>query len=180
MLNKIIRSFLVLGLAGLFLLIAVKVLAQSNEPVTIVAFHQTGCPHCADQEKFFNDVLKKNYNVDIKIYDILNNPANIQLFQTMAKAYGHEIDGVPTVFIGDKVYSGHDGSIELAITDTVKECLANGCQSPLDKLKDYNPDTQPVSVDQKFKKIGYTVMIAIGILIIVIIAFTIKPKRKNI
>ncbi|MFH1226156.1 MAG: hypothetical protein V1684_02655 [bacterium] len=180
--NKLFKQFLVFICVAFFISLAVNVFAQESAqggPVSIVAFHQTGCQFCATQVKFFNENLKKNYQVDIKIYDILNNAANIQLFQAMVGAYGKELSGVPTVFVGEKVFSGHDGNSELEIIAEVKRCLVEGCQSPLEKLKDYNPDQKPVSIDEKYKNIGYVVLGGIGVLIIVIVAFTIKPKRGN-
>lgn len=180
MFKTFFKQIIIFGIAALAVVFAFNAFAQGTKPVPIVAFHQTGCPHCADQQKFFNDNLKKNYNVDIKIYDILNNAANIQLFQAMAAVYGKEVSGVPMVFVGDQVFSGHDGNVELGIIAEVKRCLVENCQSPLEKLKDYNPDQQPVSIDAKYKNIGYVVLAGIGVLIVVIIAFTIKPKRKNI
>jgi glutaredoxin len=179
MIKKAFRNFLIFSLAALFVFWAVSVLAQETKPVEVVAFHQAGCPHCASQEKFFDDNLKKNYNVEVKVYDILNNSTNIQLFKAMAEAYNVEIDGVPTVFVGDQVFSGHDGNVELAVVAEVQRCLADGCEDPLSRLSDININGQPVTQDQKFKNIGYTVIGVVIVLIIIIIAFSVKPKRKQ-
>lgn len=180
MFKKFIKQIIIFTIAALAIIFAFNVLAQETNPVPIVAFHQTGCPHCADQQKFFNDNLKKNYNVDVKIYDILNNDANIKLFQALAGAYNKEISGVPMVFVGEQVFSGHDGNVELGIITEVKRCLVDGCPSPLAKLNDYNPEQQPASIDEKYKNVGYLVLGGIGVLVIVIVAFTIKPKRRNV
>ncbi len=169
-----------MAIAALFVIAAFNSFAQEPKPVQVVAFHQEGCPHCAAQKEFFKSNLEKNYKVDVKIYEVVNNAANVQLFQAIAAVYNQEITGVPMVFVGDKVFSGHDGNVELGIIAEVQRCLKESCQSPLERLNDFIPDQKPVSIDEKYKNIGYVVLGAIGVLIIIIVAFTIKPKRKNI
>jgi len=177
MFNKTIKQFLILGLAAIFIFLAVSVFAQEQKPVEIITFHQQGCSYCALQDKFFNENLEKNYNVKINKY-YLSESANIELLKALSSIYNHPIEGTPTLFVGDEVFSGHDGNIELAIIAEVNRCLVAGCESPLVKLAGYVPDGT-VTVDEKFKKTGYIVMGIIAVLIIIIVAFSIKPKRRN-
>lgn len=175
---KFIRGVVILAIAALFVIAAFNAFAQEQKPVQVIAFHQEGCPHCAAQKEFFKNNLEKKYKVDVKIYEVVNNAANVQLFQALVAVYKQEITGVPMVFVGDKVFSGHDGNVELGIIAEVQRCLTEICQPPLERLKDFKPDQQPVSIDEKYKNIGYVVLGAIGVLIVVVVAFTVKPKKR--
>jgi len=71
--------------------------------VTIYFFWGDGCPHCAVEKPFLEE-LKQKYGdkIEIKMFETWKNPDNANLFQEAAKAYGIQATGVPTTFIGEK------------------------------------------------------------------------------
>ena len=75
--------------------------------INIYFFRGEGCPHCAEEEKFFNEELKKKYD-NIKIYDfeVWNNKDNSKLLDLVKEKLRVRSGNVPFTIIGDKYFSG--------------------------------------------------------------------------
>jgi hypothetical protein len=56
---------------------------------------------------------------------------NAGLFEQVARGYGVQIEGVPTVFVGDLVLVGYSVEIEAVLERAIRDCSARGCASPL-------------------------------------------------
>jgi hypothetical protein len=115
---------------------AATVAAASGESATVVIryFYGAECPHCARQGAEM-DVWEQQYDVEIHRYEVWHDADNRALFQQLAAAYGEEAQGVPTTFIGERVWVGFD---EVAAADMQAEivtCEAGGCADPLTVLE---------------------------------------------
>jgi len=109
-------------------------LANASEKINAYLFYGNGCPHCAKEMQFLQD-LQKNYpNLEIITYEIYNNKDNALLLQKIGKALSADVSGVPFSVIGDKYFVGFaDGITSEEIRNKIKECDKNKCS---DKVAD--------------------------------------------
>lgn len=77
-------------------------------PVYISYFWGDGCPFCAAQELFFEELQAEYPNVVIERYEVWHHPENRPLFEAMAARYGVRASGVPMTFIGEQVWTGYN------------------------------------------------------------------------
>ncbi len=91
-----------------FLILSGAVLpAFGQEKITVYFFKAEGCPHCA-KEKIFLDQLKlKNTEIEIKEFELVGNKNNQELLQKIAKSLSINIPGVPATFIGSHYFFGY-------------------------------------------------------------------------
>lgn len=100
--KKIIK-LLVLALAFIIFPISVK---AEGRVVNIHMFYGETCPHCAAEEKFFDQYLKDQPNVKLYRYEVWSHPENVKLLQKIQKQMGNNESGVPYTIIGKKVIVG--------------------------------------------------------------------------
>lgn len=102
--------------------------------VEMYLFYGQGCPHCAALEEFL-DGIKGKYPIILRPYEIYYNQENREFFEKMTKAYGKEIEGVPTLFIGNKVIVGYSNSMADLVEAEIAKCSVEGCISPAKKIE---------------------------------------------
>ncbi len=111
--------------------------ADAASKVTIYFFWSVGCPHCEKEEVFLGKLGKEYPELDIRSFEVKNNPENARLFSELADAYGVRIKGVPVTFIGGlEPISGYssDESTGQEIEEMIKRCVADECVDPLARL----------------------------------------------
>jgi cytochrome c biogenesis protein CcdA len=80
--------------------------------------------------------IKPDYpSLNIIEYEIYANSANRKIAEAFATAYGQEISGIPAVFIDGKMIVGFNDAIGVTLKQEIDRCVAEGCESPLDRLK---------------------------------------------
>lgn len=108
-----------------------------KEPTNIYFFYGQGCPHCAAEEKFL-DQLEQKYDSSIKInrFETWYDQDNVKLLQQFAKAYSMNITGVPVTFIGDKGIIGYDNAENKGkeIEDQLEYCSIYSAKCPGDEI----------------------------------------------
>jgi len=104
---KKIISFLILSF---FFLLPFSVSALGNDTIILYFFHGDGCPHCADEEKFFKKIEGKYSNFEIVSYEVWYDEENAQLLSNVNEAFHITRTGVPTNVIGTTVISGFGDS----------------------------------------------------------------------
>lgn len=165
-----------------------------NNTFVLYEFYGEGCPHCAQ----LNSVLEEhagNYPLlKINRYEIYHNQNNQRLFEYLAESYGANVQGVPTVFINDKVIVGFNDNIKESITEEIEYCQSNSCEDPINRLGEnmteiiangtvINP-VRPESLTN-FKIISLAVVdavnpCALAVLALMLIAIlTYNPKNKK-
>jgi len=154
-----------------------------EEPVDIVYFYGTGCPHCAKLESFL-DEIKDDYNLNILEYEVYSNQTNRDLATHFALEYGESFRGVPMTFIGDKSFIGFSNNVGEQIEAKIQACQEECCDSPLDKIKGCEHDQETKEKLTILGIIGLAIadMInpcALAVLAMVLIAlFTQDPSKK--
>ncbi len=100
---------------------------QAEEPVVIYFFWGDGCPHCAEEEPFLEDLSRRIPNVDVRAYEVWYNTDNQKLLQRMVNAMGFEPRGVPITIIGDRYWVGFNDTVAQEIEAQVALCSSTGC-----------------------------------------------------
>jgi len=94
-------AFVVLGL---FLLFVKQLFAQ--EPIKLYFFWAEGCPHCAKEEIFLDELQKEIPNLEITRFEVSQNTDNARLLGKVGKELGVAMKGVPVTVVGRKYVVG--------------------------------------------------------------------------
>lgn len=131
MLKKII---FVLLLSFVFLFSQSKIVVAAT--VDAYLFYGEGCPHCAKESQFLNQLVNKYPELKLHEYEIYYNTKNNQLLQKVANELGANAGGVPFLVIGDQSYVGFSESLSpKEIENRVKQCIDNDCQDVVADLQ---------------------------------------------
>jgi thiol-disulfide isomerase/thioredoxin/cytochrome c biogenesis protein CcdA len=105
--------------------------AFAEEPTTIYFFWGDGCPHCAEEKIFLEQMKEKYPELEVEMFETWNNRENAQLFREAADAYNIRSRLVPTTFIGDfDPIVGYSERINSEIERKIADCIENGCPDP--------------------------------------------------
>ena len=118
------------GLLVAFLLL-VPAAAGAAHPVEVDLFYGSGCPHCATMQQSLQRMQQRYPELRVREHEVYFSGENVQLFERVARGYGVQIEGVPTVFVGEHALAGYSGEIEARLERAIRECSARGCASPL-------------------------------------------------
>jgi len=111
-----------------FLLILFRpALAQEKN---IYFFYGDGCPHCANEEVFLEELKNDFPEIEIKFYEVWNNLDNVRFLESVSRKLNLDIPGVPILIVGDKHFVGFHSAettgkeIEEAVRDYIeRDCL---------------------------------------------------------
>ncbi len=105
--------------------------ASAAEKTVVYFFWGDGCPHCAVEKPFLEQMEQKYPELEVKMFETWENLDNAELFQKVAAVYGIQARGVPTTFIGDfEPIVGYADYMADDIEDKIKHCIDNGCVNP--------------------------------------------------
>ena len=80
----------------------------SGNKVKIYIFRGLGCGYCRNLLTYLNSIINDYKDiVDINTYEVWYDTDNSALMQSVAKAMGDEVGGVPYMIIGDKSFKGY-------------------------------------------------------------------------
>jgi cytochrome c biogenesis protein CcdA/glutaredoxin len=130
-LNIMRKAFLALLLLAAACSSVAPTLAQDARSADLVLFYGRGCPHCAAMRDYLSTLHGRYPQLHVRSYEVYFNGDNARLFERMANAYKFEIEGVPTAFLGDRVFSGYAENMQPEIEG---QCIAQGCASPLSRV----------------------------------------------
>ncbi len=105
--------------------------ALAAEKTTVYFFWGEGCPHCAVEKPFLEEMEQKYPQLEVKSFETYKNKENMEVFEQVAQAYGIQASGVPTTFIGD--YDPIVGFADYMADDLeskITSCLEQGCVDP--------------------------------------------------
>lgn len=107
--------------------------AYGKYEVNLYVFYGQGCPHCASLLSFLNNIKDKYPTLKIYENEVYQNNENRKLFEKLAGKFNTKIEGVPTVFIDDKVIVGYSNEIGVSLENEIKRCSLEKCANPLEK-----------------------------------------------
>ena len=95
---------------------------SAQEKTELIYFWGDGCPHCAKESKFLEQMAEKYPELKITKYEVWYNSENQELFKKTAKELGITQLGVPLTIIGDEHFIGYqdDQTTGKAIEDRIK------------------------------------------------------------
>ena len=100
-------------------------LTTADEPATtLLLFHGEGCPHCAAERAWLEELALAYPQLRIEQYEVWNDEANRELLGRYATELGFEPTGVPVTIVGDQVWIGFSQPIAAEIEATVAAALA--------------------------------------------------------
>ncbi|NMC51587.1 hypothetical protein GYA54_02570 [Candidatus Kuenenbacteria bacterium] len=97
--------FILISFALIFLLFG-QVNAQTRKKVNIYFFWQQGCPHCATEKPFLEDLVKQNPQLELRSFDIGSSHESIELLADIGRRLNINIQGVPFTLIGERYFIG--------------------------------------------------------------------------
>ena len=125
-----------LAVVSLLLILVSMTMVYAQQKTVLYFFWSNGCPHCAAEEPFLEDMQAKYPDLEVRSFET-SNPENAQLFRNMAAAYGTDPIGVPMTFVGEEYFVGYgtyDNSGKF-IEEAIANCVGNGCINPIDKIE---------------------------------------------
>lgn len=78
----------------------------------LIIFWGDGCPNCAKQEVWLEELEAQHPNLNVVRYEVWNSEANRELFVNVGNELGFEAGSVPTAIIGERVWIGWTNAIE--------------------------------------------------------------------
>jgi cytochrome c biogenesis protein CcdA/glutaredoxin len=100
--------------------------SDDNGP-TLVLFHGEGCPHCAAELAFLDELTATHPELHVEAHEVWYDEQGQQLLIATARELGFEPSGVPVTIIGDRVWVGFDTTTAQEITAAVE---ATGTPGP--------------------------------------------------
>lgn len=126
--KKLIFAIFILGLVFTVFDFA---LAQKDQ-VEINFFYSRTCPHCAEEEKFLEELEDKYLEIKVNKL-LLSERENVELLKELYRDYkvpSVEQGYVPIAFVGDRYFLGFDEEIGGNIENCILELLGREPQEP--------------------------------------------------
>lgn len=133
--RQIARTLLVV-LLGCMPIVAVAQAPAAPErfDVPIYFFWGDGCPHCATQKVFLEQLKRDHPNVIVYDFEVYYVEANRPLMTAMAAAFGRPVSGVPMTFIGDEVWVGFSEAMGRQMRAAVERYQTYDAPDPVDRV----------------------------------------------
>jgi hypothetical protein len=93
--------------------------APGTEPLVITYFWGDGCPHCATQRVFLEDLVERHPQVVVDDFEVWYDAGNRARFEAMALAHGIEPSAVPATFLAGRSWIGFSAAVGREIEATV-------------------------------------------------------------
>jgi cytochrome c biogenesis protein CcdA/glutaredoxin len=111
---------------------------DTKNDVHLHLFYGQGCPHCGNLRSFLDNLKGKYPSLNIYEHEVYQNNEERKLFEKMSRDFNTPIEGVPTVFIDNKVIVGFSNAVGVSIENEIKRCLEIECGNP--EFKCSSPD----------------------------------------
>jgi len=143
--------FLFSLIAALFVLVLPLRAARAE---TVYFFYGDGCPHCAKEEVFLDNLTKTRSDVKVNSFEVWHNQGNLALLAEVGKALSADVSGVPLTVVGDKSITGFlsEETTGRQIERYLDQCRIEGCpdvvggviqglRNPVPKEEEANTET---------------------------------------
>ena len=100
---KRINFFLIITALFLVLLAPSALAAESGN---LYFFYGDGCPHCANEEAWLEQLVSEHPGIKVRAFEVWQNRTNQSLMREVGKALDADISGVPLTVVGDNYLIG--------------------------------------------------------------------------
>jgi thiol-disulfide isomerase/thioredoxin len=123
-------------IAFLLLLFNFSSQALAQEKVKLYFFYGDGCPHCAKEEIFLDNLEKEYKEIEILRYEVWGSPENARLLSRISKELNISVSGVPVLIIGDEYIVGYydDETTGKRIKGIIDNHIINGCDDVVGQI----------------------------------------------
>jgi thiol-disulfide isomerase/thioredoxin len=126
------RAFVV----GLVVMVSFVRSVSAQELVPLTLFYGEGCPHCEAEMEYLDELVNTDGQAQVEELEVYYDRDNNELMRQVAAELGVEVGGVPFLVVGDDYLVGFArGLSEDKIGQLVDECLVNGCEDVVAKVK---------------------------------------------
>ncbi|MFZ2664263.1 MAG: hypothetical protein WAX66_02790 [Patescibacteria group bacterium] len=103
--------------------------AFASEKVNLYFFWGQGCPHCAKEKTFLENLVRRDKDLVLYDYEVYNNIENRSKLQEVAEKLKIDVNGVPFLVIGEKNLVGYlnDDTTGKEIEKIIEEYKEIGC-----------------------------------------------------
>lgn len=163
--------FLLIALFGLGLT-QFCLATQATKAVDLYFFYDETCPICTQTAVFLGQLAQKYPGLKIKSFEI-SKGTHLKIYLALGKIYHLDLSStpVPGVFIGEKAFNKYNDLMMIQVEQTVVKCLAQGCASPLEKLK---AEEKNAANEKTLKLIPWPVVIVLAFILFFLFR---KPKK---
>ena len=110
----------------LFLLLIIPISVKADSKYNIYLFYGDKCPHCAEEEAFFENYLEDNKDINLVKYEVWNSEENRELLVKVQDEINNHTSGVPYLVIGEKAVVGYlSGSTDKQIEKLIDKYRSN-------------------------------------------------------
>ena len=120
---KRLFKFLAVLVVSFFFILPVS--AKEDDKVTLYLFYGDGCPHCAEEKLYLNEIKDKYDNFEIVYYEVWKNTDNQKFLEDVKEALEIERSGVPVTVIGDTYFVGWSEALESRVTRAIRHYKQN-------------------------------------------------------
>jgi len=126
----------ILGLLSLVIVLTFTcgVLAADVLP-DVVVFHREGCNDCRHMDDVLEE-LQELYPGLVVVHIEEQSPGAADLMWSLSTKYGIFPSTFPIIFVGDQGIVGIGRDKELLLRSTVRDCIFNGCDSPIARINE--------------------------------------------
>ena len=104
----------------LLILFGVTNVSASDKQVNLYYFHAEGCPTCALETTYLEELTSKDTNLVLHKYEIAFDKENQKLSKDVGELLNQPINSTPTLIIGREVIVGFkEGSTEKTIEEAI-------------------------------------------------------------
>ncbi len=110
------------------------VFAEENN-INAYLFYGKGCPHCAKEESFLENISSKYPTLNVNKYEVYFSKENSELMKKVSDSLNANATGVPFLIIGDKYFVGFSESYSPGeIEGVIEACTLNKCNDSVAKI----------------------------------------------
>lgn len=133
-----------------FFLMLTNVSAQDK--VTLYLFHGDGCPHCAEEKEFLNELQKKYDELNVVLYEVWHDDENSSLMNEVKEKLNQQNPYVPFTVVGENTLVGFNSSMKSLLEDMVKTCIEEECTDVVSLIQNGEDVEEILSAKDKDSK----------------------------
>lgn len=115
----------------------------STKALTLHFFYGDGCPHCAKEELYLEELKETYPELEIMRYETWYQEENSALLEQVKEALGVNNPYIPFTVIGSSSITGFSEATKPSIEEAIKNCEKNACPDLVKQIKEGEPVSIP-------------------------------------